>query len=44
MMFISPFLDGLILKRQDQIALILLMLIFFLSLFGPLYLIGKRYE
>lgn len=44
MMFISPFLEGLILRNQNQIALILFMLIFFLSLFGPLYLIGKRYE
>ena len=44
MMFISPFLEGLILRSQNQIALILFVLIFFLSLFGPLYLIGKRYE
>ena len=44
MMFISPFLEGLILRSQNQTSLILFMLIFFLSLFGPLYLIGKNYE
>lgn len=44
MMFISPFLEGLILRSQNQTSLILFVLIFFLSLFGPLYLIGKYYE